>query len=493
MCLLLPAQSTESTTTVDNIPPRTHRRHRKRRNSKRDSHHHPLVTMSSTSLSKEDPVNTERPDVVSSLITLKDKHQPTPQLDTGDHHGSSTDVTDASDPNPDLPSDTESKSPPRIPTPPPLPPPSAFHKRKLTSSSGKTPITNGSSSDSEGRHTCSNGKIYPPLDELLKFGRVNRSQLIQVEQHFNSERYHCITHMLCEGIYKISDVSESDNLVIEDFIPLARNDFSTGLQNVIETHLRSRHSIKSDKTDNATPSRTRAKRENSLQLRKFDSQPSTTASEKSEESHDYTVILSEQFPPPRISSGEVRFSDELTSPVRQRILRDQMQVDDSEPETIKPKRHSSPKSFKPFMDLEKDMAQAIELCSLPQIFHNLRLTFLHYIHQSLYSLHLRTHVKTQSYPKTDILELLILGRDLCDQRSKYRNDIRHPQLLKLFLRETFSRRSRKIKSNCFQVPMLQEGHSLTSSLALEALTSFHQQYQVEWNQQFGQMITPSFI
>lgn len=385
-----------------------------------------------------------------------------------------------------------------IPPAPPLPPPSAFTTRRYTSSSGKTPVTQGTSSDSEGRHTCPHGISYPPLDELLKYGRVSRPQLIEVEKHFDSERFHCVSHMICEGIYNVSADIKTDSPVIEDFVPLKRNDFNSGLKNIVEDHLRSRMTIPNplSSSQNTRTTKTREyKPRNRPEQTVLNTPPppSTPPSERSLQSYDYSIELSEQFPPRNTLSRELRFSDETTSPVRQRNFRDITQEEASDPETVKARKGTSKRGFTPTKDHTTNMSLALEACSLPQIFSDVRLTFLHYIHQSLYSLHLRTHVKTQSYPKTDILELLIIGRDLCDQRSRYNSDIRHPQLLKLFLRELFSRRSRKVRSNCFEVPMLREGHTITSSLALEAFTSLHRLYQVEWNKQFGQMVTPPFI
>lgn len=451
-----------------------------------------FVRMSNTSITSEELSNTEsdRVNMTQAVVLYRIRDDASLEPDPNTRPTSINMTTSVHDdithenPEPILPL--------RIPTPPPLPPPSALPRRRQTSSSGKTPLTNGSTSDSEGRHICSNGISYPPLDELLKFGRVNRTQLIEVEKRFDSNNFHCLSHLICEGIYHISNVKTNDHLMIEDFPPLSRNDFEQGLRDPIETYLRSR-TINVTPNESSNPGRTRTIKVNPLSTSKSSTTSRPPASDASTKSPDLTIDTSVQFPPPRYQTSEIRSSDELTSPVRQNILRSQMQGDSSDHETVKPHTGSSSKSFKPSPDLNKNMASALEHCSLPQIFTNLRLTFLHYIHQSLYSLHLRSHVKTQSYPKPDILELLIIGRDLCDQRSRYNADIRNPQLLKLFLRELFSRKSRKIRSNCFSVPMLKEGQTITSSLALEAFTSFHQLYQVEWNQQFGQMITPSFV
>jgi len=394
--------------------------------------------------------------------------------------------------------ESDSSQPPtcekRIPTPPPLPPPSAFTARRYTSSSGKTPATQGASSDSEGRHVCTHGVSYPPLDELLKFGRVSRTQLIEVEKRFDSERFHCVSHMICEGIYTASSITQSDHLVIEDLVPLSRNEFDLGLQQTMETHLRSRLPV-TPTPSSTSPTRTRS-------IRQFKATPNHVQtvsksppppSERSIQSYDYSIDLPEQLRSRATPRRELRFSDEVSSPTRQRITHDEFYEVDSEPHPVIPLKKISTRNFEPSKDTTRNMSLALEACSLPQIFSDVRLTFLHYIHQSLYSLHLRSHVKIQSYPKPDILDLLIIGRDLCDQRRRYNSDIRHPQLLKLFLKELFSRRSRKVRSNCFEVPMLREGHAITLSLALEAFTSFHRLYQVAWNQQFGQMVTPPFI
>jgi hypothetical protein len=466
-----------------------------RRPHKRDRHHHRLVAMENPHVPED--TATQATPCASPPGSPRPLEAVIPSLpETSDQTGFSSDIQNDDS---TTPTQVENPIPPvanRIPTPPPLPPITAQKHSRQDSSSGKVPLTIGSSSDSEGRHLCPNGTSYPPLDELLRFGRVTSQQLNEATEHFDSEKFHCMSHWICEGIYHISNLSSSEHIVTEDLVPLSRNNFASNLRECIDSHLRSTLKI-SNGLATQSKTRTREVRTNTLQLRRSQTQPRPppppSTSEKSDPSYDASVSLPEQLPRHTNTSSDDWSNNELSSPIRQRNLRNRMKDQDSDHETVKPTKGLTSRHFKPTKKLQDDMANALEICSLPLLFPNLRLTFLHYIHQSLYSLHLRTHVKTQSYPKPDILELLIIGRDLCDQRSRYTRDIRHPQLLKLFLRELFSRGRRKVRTNCFQVPMLIEGHTLTSSLALEAFTTFHQTYQVMWNHHFGQMIVPPFI
>lgn len=381
---------------------------------------------------------------------------------------------------------------------PPAPPLPSFSKaapQPRRESHGATTTTTKSSTDSEGRHLCPNGIAYPALDELLKYGRITRNQLQQVEEQFNCEQHHCLSQFICEGIYHSSQITSSDRPTIEDYVPLARNEFNRNLTMAVDNFYRQRSTRQYTPKETSSQSN-RQKRVNPLRNRKslqLEVIPSTPSSDIQSTTNDNLSVIR----PTSISEVQsAQNSLELTSPQRQRANRVEAHLDESDQETTRPRRSNrdhSHRHFKPSGNLRECMIQALEVCSLPHIFVDVELTFLHYIHQSLYSLHLRSHVKTQSYPKLDILDLLISGRDLCDLGRRQRGNLAHSKLLKLFLQETFSTRSRKVKSNCFQVPLLRRNQTVTSELIHEALSRYHEQYRIRWSHTFQLMVTPPFI
>lgn len=130
---------------------------------------------------------------------------------------------------------------------------------------------------------------------------------------------------------------------------------------------------------------------------------------------------------------------------------------------------------------------------LPQIFLNIRLTFLHHMHQCLYQIHLCQHKKTTSYPKEDLLhlvetELLSLGR------FHHAAIISASAPMTMFcLRETFSFSKRRIKNNPFQFPEIVPGNAFNSVIFTKVMRNLHLEYEMLWRSTFRGAVPPAFI
>jgi len=381
--------------------------------------------------------------------------------------------------------------------PPPAPPlPESFSATPRTPDPApvKTRSLSSSSYESNGRHTCPHGISFPPLDELLRFGRVSNSQLRDVEQNFNSDEFHCLSHFICEGIYKISTHTQSENLAIEDFVPLARNEFSLNLSSAVENTLRSRRSLQNDRTiDNGESSNSPRHTP-----RRHWTAPSSNADLPTRlRSHSSSLNSGKHSAPNSNLSSDSQSEDDppvLNEHVRVRPSNAYPESFQSNPLSIEtPTGYTARVNIDFLNSVEENMLNLLQHCSLPLLFPNVRLTFLHYLHQSLYSLHLLNHVKVQSYPKNDLLDLLIVGRELCDLRRHRKNSIKNIEFFGIFLKQTLSTRRRKVRTNPFAVPSLKQNITVSSELVLLAFDSLHSEYKIAWNSHFPLMITPPFI
>lgn len=249
---------------------------------------------------------------------------------------------------------------PCIPPAPPLPdfPRTLVQKRR--ESRGTTTATTNSSNDSEGRHPCPNGITYPSLDELLKFGRITRHQLEQVEEQFNSEEFHCLPHFICEGIYHSTQITSSDRPAIEDYVPLARNEFNNQLTSAVSEFYRTR-SLQPHSPKLGEQTEQRKKRDNPLRHRAV---PKLELSSSRSEDKTIRSHICEQKSSESTSLSEVQSPTdtiEPTSPQRQRANRVEAHLDESEIETTKPRRthrDRSLKNFNPSQNALQCMTQA---------------------------------------------------------------------------------------------------------------------------------------
>jgi hypothetical protein len=131
-----------------------------------------------------------------------------------------------------------------------------------------------------------------------------------------------------------------------------------------------------------------------------------------------------------------------------------------------------------------EMVEIQKVTGLAKPFFNERLNFLMHLHKQLY----RIMKHDGQYPAND--SLYQLTRFLKDKKGSDRTP--HEDLLYQVIHSTISVSRMKVKSNPFNIPILEVGMTLTDKIVNMTFTELHNEYQTVWFNTMKDLEVPGF-